>query len=101
MTQDIKTATALPDVELKRQLQSLACAKFKVLKKHPPSRDVNSQDSFSFNEEFSSPMQRIKISTISASTKVETVEERKETRDRVEDERKHQMEVWPSPFLDC
>ena len=81
-------------MNLKRQLQSLACAKFKVLKKHPPSRDVHDDDSFSFNSEFTSPMQRIKISTISASTaKVENEEERKETRSRVDEERKVQIDV--------
>ena len=70
----------------------LACNK--VLKKHPPSRDVDGKDSFSFNSEFTSPMQRIKISTISASTtKVENQEERKETRSRVDEERKVQIDV--------
>jgi cullin 3 len=36
-------------------------------------------------------MQKIKISTVSA--KVETTKERKETRDRIEEERHHQIEV--------
>jgi cullin 3 len=61
------------------------------LKKHPPGRDVAPDDSFSFNADFSSSLQKIKIGTVSA--KVETNEERKETKDRVEEERKHQMEV--------
>jgi len=91
--QEIKTGTDLPDIELKRQLQSLACAKFKILKKHPPSRDVNSDDSFSFNFDFTSSMQRIKISTISAASKVEKAEERKETRDRIDEERRYQMDA--------
>jgi cullin 3 len=69
----------------------LACAKFKILKKHPPSREVDPDDSFSFNEDFSSPLQKIKISTVAS--KVETGEERRETRDRIEEERRHQMEV--------
>ena len=78
-------------MELQRTLQSLACAKYKVLKKHPPSRDVAPSDSFSFNVEFSAPLQRIKISTIAS--RVENSEERRETRDRVEEERRHQTEV--------
>lgn len=49
-------------------------------------------DSFSFNCDFASPLQKIKISTVSA--KVETNEERKETQDRIEEERKHQTEVF-------
>lgn len=83
----------MPDPELKRQLQSIACAKFKVLKKHPPSRDIDETDSFTFNTDFTAPTQRIKISTISAMTKVENTEERKETMDRVEEQRKHQIDV--------
>lgn len=84
-------ATAIPDVELQRNLQSLACAKFKVLKKHPPGRDVNPTDSFSFNAGFTASLQKIKISTIAS--RVENSEERKETKDRVDEDRKHQMEA--------
>jgi cullin 3 len=62
-----------------------------VLKKHPPGRDVNSDDSFSFNADFSAPLQKIKISTVAA--RIETGEERKETQDRIEEERRHQTEV--------
>lgn len=83
--------TQLADDELKRNLQSLACAKYKILKKHPPSRDVSSSDSFSFNNDFAAPLQRIKISTIAV--RIENAEERRQTRDRVEEERRHQVDV--------
>ena len=86
-------------MELKRQLQSLACAKYKILKKHPPGRDVNASDSFSFNADFSAPLQKIKISTIAS--KVENTEERKETRDRINEERRHQTEVCRYRFDVC
>ena len=89
--QEIKSTTAIPEHELQRHLQSLACAKYKILKKHPPGRDVNSGDSFSFNSSFTCPMQRIKIGTVSV--KVESTEERKETRDRIDEERQYQTEV--------
>ncbi|ETW83078.1 hypothetical protein HETIRDRAFT_474227 [Heterobasidion irregulare TC 32-1] len=89
--EEIKAATSIPDVDLQRNLQSLACAKFKVLKKHPHGRDVNPSDSFSFNQDFSSPLQKIKISTVAS--RVESGEERKETHDRVEEERRHQIEA--------
>ncbi|KAI0250273.1 Cullin-domain-containing protein [Lactifluus subvellereus] len=89
--EEIKDATAIPDSELQRNLQSLACTKFKVLKKHPPGRDVNIDDSFSFNADFSSPSQKIKISTVAA--RVESGEERKETQDRVEEERRFQTDA--------
>ena len=79
------------ETELKRQLQSLACAKYKILKKHPHGRDIDSDDSFSFNYEFSCPMKKVKIQTISS--KVESSEERRETLDRIDEERKHQIEA--------
>ncbi|KAJ6513268.1 Cullin-domain-containing protein [Mycena sanguinolenta] len=89
--EEIKEATSITDVELRRQLQSLACAKFKILKKHPPGREVDPTDSFSFNVDFSSNLQKIKISTVSS--KVESGEERKETKDRIDEERRHQTEA--------
>ena len=89
--QEIQASTGLAEPDLKRHLQSLACAKYKILKKHPMGRDVNDEDSFSFNEDFKSPLQRIKIGTVSA--KVESSEERKETHDRIDEERRHQTEV--------
>ena len=49
----ISDITAIPVGDLKRALQSLACAKFKILRKDPVGRDVKDGDSFSFNEEFS------------------------------------------------
>lgn len=52
---------------------------------------MDPEDSFSFNEDFSSSLQRIKISTIA--TKVENNDQRKETRDKVDEERKFQTEV--------
>ncbi|GBE88007.1 Cullin-domain-containing protein [Sparassis latifolia] len=89
--EEIKTATSIPDPELQRNLQSLACAKYKVLRKHPPGRDVNLDDSFSFNADFNAPLQKIKISTVAS--RVENSDERKETKDRIEEERRHQTEA--------
>src|SRR6266446_1947134 len=89
--EDIKNATAIPDSELQRNLKSLACTKFKVLRKHPAGRDVNPEDSFSFNADFSSPLQKIKISTVRP--RVESCEEHKETQDRVDEERRYQTDV--------
>jgi cullin 3 len=91
MNQEIQQATVIEDIELKRQLQSLACAKYKILKKHPHGRDIHPDDTFSFNYDFSCPMKKVKIQTIAS--KVESSEERKETLDRIDDERKHQMEA--------
>ena len=58
---------------------------------------MNQGDSFSFNSDFTSSLQKIKISTVSS--KVESTEERKETHDRIDEERKHQTEVKSSPLV--
>jgi cullin 3 len=89
--QDIKAATQIPDSDLLRSLQSLACAKFKILTKNPKSRDVGPSDKFSFNNSFTCPLAKIKIQTIVG--KVENNEERAETQEKVDEERKHQIEV--------
>ncbi|KAG8743652.1 Cullin-3 [Ceratobasidium sp. 414] len=89
--QEIKTATGIPDQELQRHLQSLACAKYKILRKHPASRNVSPTDTFSFNYEFTAPLQRIKIQTVAS--KAEATEERRDTEEKVEEERKLQTEA--------
>lgn len=89
--QQIKDATSIADLDLARHLQSLACAKYKVLRKFPPGREISKEDEFSFNDGFTAPLQRIKIATISA--RVEDKEETRETRAHIEEERKHQTEV--------
>ena len=70
-----------------------------MLRKHPPGRDVKDDDCFSFNEGFQSELHKIKIAVVAA--KVESGEERKETRERVDEERKHQTDVcrFYSPLL--
>jgi cullin 3 len=91
---------------LKRHLQSLACAKFKILLKNPRGREVSETDRFAFNVNFQSNLQRIKIMTVAAA-KVETTEERKDTMEKIEESRKHQTEAAivrimkynPSPFV--
>ncbi|KAG9296630.1 hypothetical protein G9A89_002901 [Geosiphon pyriformis] len=87
----IKGESDIPEVDLKRNLQSLACAKYKILLKEPKSKEINAQDKFFFHKDFSAPLQRIKIQTVAS--KVETDGERKDTREKVEEARKHQTEA--------
>ncbi|WWC91937.1 uncharacterized protein L201_006889 [Kwoniella dendrophila CBS 6074] len=89
---DIKSLTDLPDSDLSRTLQSLACGKFRVLTKIPKGRDINMNDKFEFNESFTSNLQRIKIMQVS-SNKPENSKEREETQEMVDEERKHQVEA--------
>ena len=72
-------------------MQSLACAKFKILLKETKGRDVNPGDKFIFNDAFTASLARIKIQTVA--NRVETEGERKNTQDKVDEERKHQIEA--------
>ncbi|KAL6658952.1 hypothetical protein ACP70R_002992 [Stipagrostis hirtigluma subsp. patula] len=89
---DIEQATAIPAADLKRCLQSLALVKGKqVLRKEPMSRDIADDDSFSVNDKFSSKLFKVKIGTVVAQK--ETDPEKLETRQRVEEDRKPQIEA--------
>lgn len=115
---DLKAQTSLPDAELGRTLQSLACGKHRLLVKHPKGRDIGREDTFQFNESFSSPLARIKILQIAPSSSssssssasasasasgpgsssilhggVENAQEREETERQIDEERKHQIEA--------
>lgn len=87
---DLSSATGLSDGELKRTLQSLACAKYRVLTKHPKGRDVNETDTFSFNSKFEDPKMRVKINQIQLK---ETKEENKETHQRVAADRHYETQA--------
>jgi cullin-4 len=87
---DIKAATGLVDAELQRTLQSLACAKIRVLTKHPKGRDVNPTDTFTVNLGFTDPKYRIKINQIQLK---ETKEENKETHERVLQDRQYETQA--------
>ncbi|XP_062191598.1 cullin-3B-like [Phragmites australis] len=89
---DIEQATAIPVADLKRCLQSLALVKGKqVLRKDPMSRDIADDDSFCVNDKFTSKLFKVKIGTVVAQK--ETDPEKLETRQRVEEDRKPQIEA--------
>ncbi|SGY16546.1 BQ5605_C012g06903 [Microbotryum silenes-dioicae] len=87
----ISSSTGIVATELRRQLQSLACGKHKILLKHPKGREVGDKDEFSFNADFTSPMAKIKVQLVIS--KVETPEERRDTDDKVEEARNIQCEA--------
>jgi len=58
------------DAELRRVLQSLACAKKKVLKKLPAGKDINDTDVFKFNADFDDPRPKVHINSIQAKVSV-------------------------------
>ncbi|KAK9750794.1 hypothetical protein RND81_02G222400 [Saponaria officinalis] len=90
--QEIEQATEIPSTELKRCLQSLALVKGKnVLRKEPMSKDIGENDSFLFNDKFSSKFYKVKIGTVVSQKESEP--EKLETRQRVEEDRKPQIEA--------
>ncbi|KAK1308674.1 Cullin-4 [Acorus calamus] len=92
--QDIKDSTSIEDKELRRTLQSLACGKVRVLQKFPKGRDVDDNDTFVFNEEFTAPLYRIKARLpVNAIQMKETVEENTSTTERVFQDRQYQVDA--------
>ncbi|KAK2991386.1 hypothetical protein RJ640_007850 [Escallonia rubra] len=89
---EIEQATEIPSSDLKRCLQSLACVKGKnVLRKEPMSKDIGEEDAFFVNEKFTSKFYKVKIGTVVAQKESEP--EKQETRQRVEEDRKPQIEA--------
>lgn len=86
----IRAATNIEDGELRRTLQSLACGKARVLNKIPKGRDVEDNDRFKFNNEFTNKLFRIKINQIQMK---ETTEEQKATEERVFQDRQYQIDA--------
>lgn len=88
--EQIAKATGLKGPDLDRTLQSLACGKFRVLKKHPQGRDVKDTDTFTFNKAFWDPRVRVKINQIQLK---ETKEENKNTHERIAQDRRFETQA--------
>ncbi|XP_052193381.1 cullin-1-like [Diospyros lotus] len=58
---ELKTKLNLADADLVKLLQSLSCAKYKILRKEPNTGIVTLNDTFVFNSEFVDRMRKIKI----------------------------------------
>lgn len=63
--QEIQQETDIPERELVRALQSLACGKptQRVLTKEPKSKEIESGHVFTVNDQFTSRLHRVKIQT--------------------------------------
>uniref|UniRef100_A0A8D8NJT0 Cullin-4A n=1 Tax=Culex pipiens TaxID=7175 RepID=A0A8D8NJT0_CULPI len=88
--EEIKAAINIEDGELRRTLQSLACGKARVVSKIPKGREVEDNDKFQFNNEFTNKLFRIKINQIQMK---ETTEEQKATEERVYQDRQYQIDA--------
>lgn len=90
---EILEATKIDPIELKRTLQSLACAKLnsRVITKEPKGgRDVMEGDKFIFNAKFTSAHYKIKINQVQLK---ETHEEQSMTEERVFQDRQYQIDA--------
>ncbi|KAL5247244.1 hypothetical protein ACHWQZ_G019191 [Mnemiopsis leidyi] len=86
----IAESTAIEEEELGRVLQSLACGKTRVLKKHPPGKDINKTDNFEFNADFRHKLFKFKINQIQTK---ETAEENVNTTEKVFQDRQYQIDA--------
>ncbi|XP_076033393.1 cullin 4 isoform X2 [Oratosquilla oratoria] len=87
---EISNRTSIEEGELRRTLQSLACGKARVLLKMPRGRDVNNEDKFIYNKEFTNQLFRIRINQIQMK---ETSEEQQQTEERVFQDRQYQIDA--------
>lgn len=91
--EEINSETDIPTKDLIRALQSLALGKptQRILVKEPKCKDISGSHVFAVNDMFTSKLFRVKIQTVAA--KGESEPERKETRTRVDEDRKHEIEA--------
>lgn len=91
--EQLLNGTQIPEKDLKRCLQSLAMGKQsqRILCRKGAGKDIESQDEFWVNDGFTSKLTRIKVQMVSGRS--ETEPERKETRSKVDDDRKHEIEA--------
>jgi cullin 3 len=85
--------TDINEKELQRALLPLAMGKpsQRIFLKEPKTKDIQSTDRFIINDSFTSKLYRVKINPITAKT--ENDPERQETRNKVEDDRKHEIDA--------
>ncbi|CAB3386853.1 Hypothetical predicted protein [Cloeon dipterum] len=91
--EEIASETDIPERDLIRALQSLAMGKSsqRVLLKHPKTKEIEPSNIFCVNDNFYSKLHRVKIQTVAS--RGETEPERKETRTKVDEDRKHEIEA--------
>ncbi|CAI5451019.1 unnamed protein product [Caenorhabditis angaria] len=91
--QQLLDESKIPERELKRNLQSLAMGKpsQRILARKGKGKDIDSSDEFTVNDNFSSKLTRVKVQMVTG--KSETEPEIKETRGKVDDDRKLEVEA--------
>lgn len=87
---EIMEATNISIPELKRNLVALALGKYRILLKEPNNKKISEDDKFALNTKFDSKLFRIRIVAVAAK---ETEVELKDTREKVDEDRKHHIEA--------
>merc|ERR1719266_2993824 len=92
--EEMQSETMIPDRELTRALQPLSVGKSsqRILVKSPKSKEIEPSHTFSINEAFTSQFHRVKTQQASARAG-EAEPERNETRKKVDEDRKHEIEA--------
>ncbi|XP_038108344.1 cullin-3 [Culex quinquefasciatus] len=90
---EIQQETDIPGKDLIRALQSLSMGKQqqRLLVRTPKTKDIEPTNVFYVNDAFVSKFHKVKIQTVAA--KGESEPERKETRSKVDEDRKHEIEA--------
>ena len=109
--EEMRDETMIPDRELTRALQPLSVGKAsqRILVKTPKSKEIEPSHSFQINDSFSSAFHRIKIQQVvvclvtnprsdhvlfqASARQGEAEPERNETRKKVDEDRKHEIEA--------
>jgi cullin 3 len=91
--EEIQQETDIPEKDLIRALQSLSMGKAaqRLLLRSPKTKDIEPTNEFYVNDAFVSKFHRVKIQTVAA--KGESEPERRETRSKVDEDRKHEIEA--------
>ncbi|XP_063697087.1 cullin-3-like [Culicoides brevitarsis] len=91
--EEIAQETGIPEKDLIRALQSLAMGKQqqRLLIRTSKTKDIEPSNEFCVNDAFVSKFYKVKIQTVAA--KGESEPERRETRNKVDEDRKHEIEA--------
>jgi len=86
---EIQEATSIPIQDLKRNLYTLSCAKYKILIKDPATAKFGPGDNFTFNSDFKSKLFRVKVNPMPMNTE----KERETINEKINEDRKHLIEA--------
>jgi len=87
---EIQEATAIPEADLKRNLLALSMGRFKVLTQDEKTQNVSMTTKFAYNAAFKNNLVRVKIPPLG---RVQDQGQRQVMRQKVDEDRKHQIEA--------